>query len=437
MANYKSIPQINIEEIILEEEENDQLPGFTKCQNQTVRAINLRNQFPRKSTQSQLEIKSHSEASLREGNEVVPREVSPTRSTKEATRQLSECSDSIPTQCEDCVFTAKSGPPSFPSRFFREALSSAGRRKSSHRLFSFSGSGILSQLPSFSRSISNSSIEENSSSSSPSTDNNDLLIAKSNYRIMVLGANSTGKTSIIHQFLYDTFSANYKETIDDMYRGEFDIHGRTISFDIQDVSGGYVYDFPGMRNVSFSSAEAFILVYSWDSFDSWKEIAHLRDMIHSDKGEKVPIVVVGNKSDLTASRDPQIPHESVEATVVFDWENGYVDSSAKERFNINKIFKELLQQSKHYFCNYYFETSLSLSSSASFSGSQCSNFSPLSSPKTIGHQPAGFDWIKPNSIVNTSIKNGDCLERRKSLPAVCPAHTIPKALEPSSEAYRI
>ena len=58
-------------------------------------------------------------------------------------------------------------------------------------------------------------------------------------------------------------------------------------------------------------------------------------------------MIVANKSDL--SGDPDLPHESLEATAIFDWENAYVECSAKERRNINKIFKELLNQAKSRF----------------------------------------------------------------------------------------
>ena len=58
-------------------------------------------------------------------------------------------------------------------------------------------------------------------------------------------------------------------------------------------------------------------------------------------------MIVANKSDLPG--DPDLPLESLEATAIFDWENGYVECSAKERKNINKIFKELLNQSKSRF----------------------------------------------------------------------------------------
>ena len=58
-------------------------------------------------------------------------------------------------------------------------------------------------------------------------------------------------------------------------------------------------------------------------------------------------MVVANKSDLPVDR--KLPHESLEATAIFDWENGYVQCSAKDRININKIFKELLNQAKSRF----------------------------------------------------------------------------------------
>ena len=349
-----------------------------------------------------------------------------------STYHLKEVTDSTITGCEDCALAARSANPKSPSKFLRDAFFSTGRRRSSNRLFSSAGSGIRSRLSSLSQSLENSSMEESSMCSSSSNHDSELLAPKSNYRIMILGAKGSGKTSIIQQFLYDKFSSNYNETIDDMYRGEFEIHGHTISFDIQDVSGGYVYDYPGMRNVSFASADAFIVVYSLDSYESWQEVATLRDMIHTEKSVDAPIVIVGNKSDLKDSFDPQIPHESTEATVVFDWENGYVESSAKDRFNINKVFKELLQQSK---AKYYFYTT-SMSSNTSKQGINLCN-SPYGTPTMEANQPAGFDWIRTNST-NSRIRYPkgfeDCLKRRQSLPSVCPAHTNPKRTCPEDNA---
>ena len=97
---------------------------------------------------------------------------------------------------------------------------------------------------------------------------------------MMLGAPLCGKTAIVRQFLYDQFSPKHQETTDDMYRGEFeDGQGRPITFNIQDVGGRYVYDFPAMRSVSLNSADAFILVFSLNDAKTWDEIYLLRDMI--------------------------------------------------------------------------------------------------------------------------------------------------------------
>ena len=69
---------------------------------------------------------------------------------------------------------------------------------------------------------------------------------KVEYRIMIMGASMVGKTSIISQFLYDCFIGVYKETVDEMYHGEFDVGGCDLSLNIQDTGGGYVDEFPAM-----------------------------------------------------------------------------------------------------------------------------------------------------------------------------------------------
>ena len=107
---------------------------------------------------------------------------------------------------------------------------------------------------------------------------------KASYRILVLGAPKTGKTSIVKQFLYDQFSDGHNETMDDMYCGEFEgSFGNQITFDIQDVGGNYVYNFPSMRTVSINSADAFLLVFSLDDPSSFEEAYKLKEMITDAK----------------------------------------------------------------------------------------------------------------------------------------------------------
>ncbi|KAG8311464.1 hypothetical protein J6590_043380 [Homalodisca vitripennis] len=65
--------------------------------------------------------------------------------------------------------------------------------------------------------------------------------------------------------------------------------------------------------------------------------------IVEQRGPMVPIVVVGNKSELA---DRAVSRELAETVAVYDWECGYVECSAKENQNIIQVFKELLVQAK-------------------------------------------------------------------------------------------
>ena len=96
------------------------------------------------------------------------------------------------------------------------------------------GGGRRPRLSTSSLHSNYESIDSSNSSPHSAGGNVGLPAAKSNYRILFLGACGVGKTSIVRQFLYDKFSPKGKPTAcEDMYRGEFEIHGQKVGFDIQ------------------------------------------------------------------------------------------------------------------------------------------------------------------------------------------------------------
>lgn len=126
------------------------------------------------------------------------------------------------------------------------------------------------------------------------------------HKIVMMGAAKVGKSSLISQFLYGTFSTKYKRTVEEMHHGDFSVAGVTLTLDILDTSGAF--EFPAMRALSISSADAFILVYDVNDASTFEEVRSLRDQIHETKGgTAVPIVVVGNKVDL-ADEHRQVRH---------------------------------------------------------------------------------------------------------------------------------
>lgn len=97
-------------------------------------------------------------------------------------------------------------------------------------------------------------------------------------RVVVMGSAFVGKTQIISQFLYEKFSSRYRKTVEELHRGEYDLPDESsLTFDILDTSGAF--SFPAMRDLSISTSNAFILVFSVDNEESWNEIVRLREQV--------------------------------------------------------------------------------------------------------------------------------------------------------------
>ncbi|XP_022251072.1 GTP-binding protein Di-Ras2-like [Limulus polyphemus] len=170
----------------------------------------------------------------------------------------------------------------------------------------------------------------------------DVHLTKDHYRLIVMGGIKVGKTSIINQFLNDKFISNYTPTLEELHSTEYEVGGNIIKLNILDTSGSY--EFPAMRRLAISSADAFMLVYSIDNNESFEEIARLRELILETRPPSVPIVVVGNKCDLEEKR--VVKKELAETMACIDWEHGFVECSAKINQNVTSIFKELFLQAR-------------------------------------------------------------------------------------------
>lgn len=76
------------------------------------------------------------------------------------------------------------------------------------------------------------------------------------------------------------------------------MNGASLTLDIVDTSGSY--PFPAMRRLAISTADAFVLVYAIDDSDSFEEARCIHDQIVELRSAQAPVVVVGNKCDLSA-----------------------------------------------------------------------------------------------------------------------------------------
>nr|XP_032648862.1 GTP-binding protein Rhes-like [Chelonoidis abingdonii] len=164
---------------------------------------------------------------------------------------------------------------------------------------------------------------------------------KNHVRLVFLGAAGVGKTALIRRFLLDTFEPKHRRTVEELHSKEYEVSGATIKVEILDTSGSY--SFPAMRKLSIQNSDAFALVYAVDDTESFESIKSLREEILEVKEDKFPpIVVVGNKAE--ANRERQVLTEDALSLVELDWNNRFLEASAKENENVVEVFRELLQQ---------------------------------------------------------------------------------------------
>jgi len=135
------------------------------------------------------------------------------------------------------------------------------------------------------------------------------------------------------------FLDHYDPTIEDAYRRQVRIDNELTSLEVTDTAGAE--QFTALNEFYIKSADGFILVFSLTQETSLREIETLRQQIYRVKGTKVPIVVVGTKSDLVAEREVQRSYiQELSST----WKLPFYETSAKRNWHVDDVFEDLVRQ---------------------------------------------------------------------------------------------
>ncbi|KAL4988441.1 ras-domain-containing protein [Aspergillus falconensis] len=157
------------------------------------------------------------------------------------------------------------------------------------------------------------------------------------YHIVVLGAGGVGKSCLTAQFVQNVWIESYDPTIEDSYRKHIEVDGRQCILEILDTAGTEQF------KLYMKQGQGFLLVFSITSMSSLNELAELREQIVRIKDdENVPIVIVGNKSDL--EEDRAVPRARA-FSLSQSWGSApYYETSARRRANVNEVFIDLCRQ---------------------------------------------------------------------------------------------
>nr|ACO11277.1 Ras-related protein Rab-21 [Caligus rogercresseyi] len=161
-----------------------------------------------------------------------------------------------------------------------------------------------------------------------------------NFKVVLLGEGCVGKTSCVLRYVDDQFNDRHITTLQASFLNKrLNVRGKRVNLSIWDTAGQE--RFHALGPIYYRDANGAILVYDISDLDSFRKvkvwIKELRKML----GNKIVLLIAGNKIDLEDSRQVETGTaeeyaKSVGAT--------HFHTSAKDNTGIDELFLELTRQ---------------------------------------------------------------------------------------------
>ncbi|KAM6968680.1 ras-related protein Rab-32 [Tautogolabrus adspersus] len=166
------------------------------------------------------------------------------------------------------------------------------------------------------------------------------------FKVLVIGDQHVGKSSIILRYVNKRFDEDYKSSIG------VDFALKTIEWDRSTVVRLQLWDIAGqerfkkMSRVYYKGAMGALVVFdisdssTLEAASEWKQ--DLDSQVCLESGRPVPAVLLANKCDLTG-KDSDV-EGSLDCFCTDNSFTGWFETSAKENVNIDEAFAFLVKQ---------------------------------------------------------------------------------------------
>ncbi|XP_060650163.1 ras-related protein Rab-7a-like [Drosophila nasuta] len=164
---------------------------------------------------------------------------------------------------------------------------------------------------------------------------------KSMLKILLLGDENVGKSSLVYRYINEEYSGKCKTTIGvDLFRKDLIRNHNLVSLQIWDTSG---FDgFNKMGTAFYRSADCCIFVFDVTCRKSFESLNFWRDgffvMANKENPYEFPVTVVATKIDLENERE-------VSKQEAQDWCNSlsipYFECSSKDDINVQQMFEAI------------------------------------------------------------------------------------------------
>lgn len=174
-----------------------------------------------------------------------------------------------------------------------------------------------------------------------------MVVPERARKVAIVGASAVGKSTVTVQFTEKRFVDAYYPTIENQFSHKITYNGVEYTTEIIDTAGQD--EFSIMSQKVLIGIHGYMLVYSIGSRVSFDLIPIIRDKILNATGtDAMPMILVGNKSDLTDSQQSQrqVSFEEGEK-LAKSLKMPFIETSAKTNVNVEKAFQLLVSEMDH------------------------------------------------------------------------------------------
>ncbi|KAJ7326697.1 hypothetical protein JRQ81_016456 [Phrynocephalus forsythii] len=170
-------------------------------------------------------------------------------------------------------------------------------------------------------------------------------------KIAVVGASGVGKTALVVRFLTKRFIGDYERNAGNLYSRQIEIDGEMFAIQVQDTPGvqvhGHSLECNEQLNRCLRWADAVVIVFSITDSKSYELLGLFHQRIRQlHPGNRVPVVVVANKTDLLHIKEVEPQHGLQLATMLgCPFYEVSVSENSKEVFNaFHGLCKDVCKQ---------------------------------------------------------------------------------------------
>jgi Ras-related protein Rab-21 len=165
-------------------------------------------------------------------------------------------------------------------------------------------------------------------------------MATTNFKVVLLGEGSVGKTSLVTRYVQNTFNERHVTTIQASFLTKrLNVDGTRVNISIWDTAGQE--RFHALGPIYYRESHGALLVYDITDNSSFVKVKNWVKELRSQLGKSVTLAIIGNKVDLEKSRavnkDEALSYaQSVGAK--------HYDTSAKLNKGLDELFLDLTRR---------------------------------------------------------------------------------------------